>query len=105
MTTECVHCGSDRDDACFHPATPAPCWTEDSKTRFWISQMSETAAWWTGTVIPTGQYRLKMREITLPRDSGCTILPLLQQLVRPPGGGRGRWIDMPLIENGDSDVE
>lgn len=30
---ECDYCGSQRDDACFHPATPAPCWTPEQRER------------------------------------------------------------------------
>ena len=26
----CPHCGIDREDACGHPATPAPCWSKQS---------------------------------------------------------------------------
>lgn len=34
QTTECPHCGIDIEDACGHPAFPAPCWSEEAQERF-----------------------------------------------------------------------
>lgn len=47
--------------------------------------------WWEGTVIPTGQYRLK--------DS-LNGRVTLQQLVTDTGGCRKRWVDCPHVSSG-----
>lgn len=64
-----------------------------------------TTPWWSGTVIPTCKFRLKMRGVALPGGTHVITMPGLQQLVRPTGGGRGRWIDVPLAEKEESDDE
>jgi hypothetical protein len=61
--------------------------------------------WWAGTVIPTGRYRLKMRDVPLPGGAGCITMPMLQHLVRSAYGIDGRWLDVQLVERGESDDE
>ncbi len=52
--------------------------------------------WWHGTVCPTGNLRVK---VTLAGNYR------VQQLVRPTGGGRGRWLNVPMVDAGVSDDE
>lgn len=52
--------------------------------------------WWEGTVCPTGSFRLKL---------DAWDRPVLQKLVRPTGGGRGRWVRIETVHNGASDDE
>lgn len=52
--------------------------------------------WWLGTVCPTGRLRTKVDTVGNYR---------LQELIRPPGGGRGRWINLPMVDAGASDDE
>ena len=59
--------------------------------------MSDEKPWWEGTVIPTGQYRLKVIE-------NCST-GRLQHLVRPTSGGKGRWVDIKIVAFDASDDE
>lgn len=52
--------------------------------------------WWHGTVCPTGYLRVKVDLAGNYR---------MQELVRPTGGGRGRWINLPMVDAGVSDDE
>lgn len=67
--------------------------------------MSETTAglepeapppWWSGTVIPTGRYRLKLDPWGHPH---------LQHLVTDTAGRRKRWTYIKTAKNGTSDDE
>lgn len=57
---------------------------------------STDTSWWLGTVIPTGRHRMK--------DSKQGP-PVLQHLLRPTSGGRGRWVDVVIVGCDCSDDE